>query len=62
MDAQGDWISAPLAEGERMTDDALEAPEKVFAKLRQILVSEKPDVEYFSVDLRVASGAPIPRP
>jgi hypothetical protein len=36
--------------------DALEALENVFAKLRQILVSEKPDVEYFSVDLRVASG------
>jgi hypothetical protein len=43
--------------------DALEALEKVFAKLRQILVREKPDVEYFSVDLRVASSAtPIPRP
>ena len=42
--------------------DALEALEKVFAKLRQILVSEKPDVEYFSVDLRVASATAIPRP
>jgi hypothetical protein len=42
--------------------DALEALEKVFAKLRQILVREKPDVEYFSVDLRVASATPIPRP
>jgi hypothetical protein len=41
--------------------DALEALEKVFAKLRQILVREKPDVEYFSVDLRVASATPIPR-
>ena len=42
--------------------DALEALEKVFAKLRQILVREKPEVEYFSVDLRVASATPIPRP
>ena len=42
--------------------DALEALETVFAKLRQILVREKPDVEYFSVDLRVASATPIPRP
>ena len=43
--------------------DALEALEKVFAKLRQILVREKTShVEYFSVDLRVASATPIPRP
>jgi hypothetical protein len=42
--------------------NALEALEKVFAKLRQILVSEEPDVQYFSVDLRVASATPIPRP
>ena len=42
--------------------DALEALETVFAKLRQILVREKPEVEYFSVDLRVASATPIPRP
>ena len=33
--------------------DALEALEQVFAKLRQILLSEKPDIEYFSVDLKV---------
>jgi hypothetical protein len=42
--------------------DALEALDKAFAKLREILVSEKPDVEHFSVDLRVASATPIPRP
>lgn len=42
--------------------DALEALEKVFAKLRQILLSEKPDVQYLSVDLRVASATPISRP
>jgi hypothetical protein len=42
--------------------DALEALDKAFAKLREILVSEKPDVQHFSVDLRVASATPIPRP
>jgi hypothetical protein len=42
--------------------DALEALDKVFAKFRQIFASEKPDVQYFSVDLRVASATPIPRP
>lgn len=42
--------------------DALEALDKVFAELRRILVDEKPDVQYFSVDLRVASATPIPRP
>ena len=33
--------------------DALEALDKVFAKLRETLVSENPGVEYFTVDLRV---------
>jgi hypothetical protein len=42
--------------------DPVEALDKVFAELRQILISEKPDVQYFSVDLRVASATPIPRP
>ena len=42
--------------------DALEALEQVFAKLRTILLSENPDVDYFSVDLKVASATPIPRP
>jgi hypothetical protein len=42
--------------------DALEALDKVFAKLREILVSENPDVQYLTVDLRVASETPVPRP
>jgi hypothetical protein len=42
--------------------DALEALEQVFAKLRKILLSEQPDIDYFSVDLKVASATPIPRP
>ncbi|HUH70081.1 MAG TPA: hypothetical protein VLZ05_15215 [Mycobacterium sp.] len=42
--------------------DPLEALDKVFAKLREILISEKPDVQYFSVELKVASAIPVPRP
>lgn len=42
--------------------DPLEALDKVFAKLREILMSEKPQVTYFTVDLRVASDTPIPHP
>lgn len=42
--------------------DPLEALDAVFAKLRKIILDEKPDVQYFNVDLRVASATPIPRP
>ena len=42
--------------------DALEALEKTFAKLREVLVSEQPDIAYFTVDLKVASHTPVPRP
>jgi len=42
--------------------DALEALDQVFAKLREVYVTEKPDVQHFSVDLRVTSATPIPRP
>lgn len=42
--------------------DPLEALEKVFARLKQILVDERPTVRYFTVALRVASDTPIPRP
>ena len=57
----GHWfdISISVVPGEQ---DPLEALDKVFAKLRETLVSEKPGVEYFTVDLRVASNTPIPRP
>jgi hypothetical protein len=49
----GHWfdISISVVPGEH---DALEALDKVF--------DEKPGVEYFTVDLRVASSTPIPRP
>ena len=42
--------------------DPLLALDKVFAKLRQILLDERPRVQYFTVDLRVASDTPIPHP
>ncbi len=42
--------------------NALDALDKVFAKLREIVVNENPDIQYFTVDLRVASASPIPRP
>src|SRR5271166_569382 len=42
--------------------DPLLALDKVFAKLRQILIDERPQVQYFTVDLRVASDTPIPHP
>jgi hypothetical protein len=40
----------------------LEALDKVFARLREMFLAERPRVEYFTVDLRVASDTPIPRP
>jgi len=40
----------------------LEALDKVFVRLREIFLAEGPRVEYFTVDLRVASDTPIPRP
>ena len=54
----GHWfdISISVVPGEH---DALEALDKVFAARP---CSEKPGVEYFTVDLRVASSTPIPRP
>ena len=52
-------VSVSMVPGEV---DALEALEQVFAKLRKIMLSENPDVDYFSVELKVASATPIPRP
>lgn len=42
--------------------DPLEALDKVFAKLREIVVSEHPTISYFTVDLRVASDSVVPHP
>jgi hypothetical protein len=42
--------------------DPLEALDKVFARLREIVARETPDVEYFTVDVRVASRTAPRRP
>ncbi len=59
----GHWfdVGVHIVPGET---DALEALNKAFATLREIVVSEAPDVQYFSLDLRVASETPPvpPRP
>lgn len=57
----GRWfdISISVDPGEQ---DALESLDKVFTKLREIVISEKPDIDYFTLDLRVASRTAISRP
>lgn len=42
--------------------DPLEALDKVFDRLREIVARGAPDVEYFTVDVRVASHAAPRRP
>ena len=43
--------------------DPMEALDKAFAKLREIVVSEQPaGISYFTIDLRVASSTPVPHP
>ena len=42
--------------------DPLEALDKVFGRLREIVARETPDVEYFTVDVRVASRTAPRRP
>lgn len=43
-------------------DDPIDALDKTFAKLREILISEHPDIAYFTIDLKVASRTPVPHP
>ena len=42
--------------------DPLDALDGVFARLREIVADEVAEVEYFTVDLRVASSKVIPHP
>ena len=42
--------------------DAMEALDKVFAKVKEIIVAEAADIQYFSVDVRVASQTVVPHP
>ncbi|WP_142390012.1 hypothetical protein [Mycobacterium sp. shizuoka-1] len=57
----GHWfdVGVSIVPGEA---DALEALDKVFAKLKEIVLAEAPSIQYFSVDVRVASGTPVPHP
>jgi len=57
----GHWFDVGISVVPRDVDP-LEALDKVFARLREILVAEGPKVAYFTVDLKVASDTPIPRP
>jgi hypothetical protein len=57
----GHWFDVGISVVPRDVDP-LEALDKVFARLREIVLAEGPKVEYFSVDLRVASDTPIPHP
>lgn len=42
--------------------DPLDALDRAFSRLREIIAKEKPAIRYFSLDLRVASDTPVPRP
>jgi hypothetical protein len=42
--------------------DPAEALDAVFVRLRELVAREAPDVEYFTVDLRVASRTAPQRP
>ncbi|MET0994732.1 MAG: hypothetical protein ABWY20_11940 [Mycobacterium sp.] len=57
----GHWFDVGISVVPRDVDP-LEALDRVFARLREIFLAEKPSVEYFTVDLRVASDTLIPRP
>ena len=57
----GHWFDVGISVVPRDVDP-LEALDKVFARLREMFLAERPRVEYFTVDLRVASDTPIPRP
>ena len=57
----GHWFDASISVVP-VDVDPLDALDKAFAKLWEILVNERPQVQYFTVDLRVASATPIPHP
>ncbi len=57
----GHWFDIGISVVPREVDP-LEALDKAFAKLREIVIAENPDVSYFTIDLRVASNKPVPHP
>jgi hypothetical protein len=57
----GHWIDIGISVVPRDVDP-MEALDRVFAKLKELVVAENPQISYFTVDLRVASDTPIPHP
>jgi len=57
----GHWFDVGISVVPRDVDP-IEALDKASAKLRAIVLSEKPDINYFTVDLRVSSESPVPHP
>ena len=57
----GHWFDVGISVVPRDVDP-MEALDKAFAKLREIVVSEQPHISYFTIDLRVASSTPVPHP
>ncbi len=57
----GHWFDVSISVVPRDVDP-IEALDKAFAKLREIVVSEQPHISYFTIDLRVASSTPVPHP
>jgi len=57
----GHWFDVSISVVPRDVDP-IEALDKTFAKLRELALSERPDISYFTVDLRVASESPVPHP
>ncbi len=57
----GHWFDIDISVVPRDVDP-MEALDKAFAKLREIVESEKPKITHFTLDLRVSSESPVPRP
>lgn len=57
----GHWFDVGISVIPRDVDP-LEALDTAFAKLREIVVREAPKISHFSLDLRVTSQTPVPRP
>ena len=57
----GHWFDVGISVIPRDVDP-LEALDKAFAKLREIVEHEKPTIAHFALDLRVTSQTPVPRP
>ena len=57
----GHWFDVSISVVPRDVDP-VEALDKTFAKLRELVLSETPEISHFTVDLRVASESPVPHP